>query len=276
MRTDPISDKPPTTSVEPPDVEKSAAELVNVLVTHVVDSSPHAQVWRACGWEFAIPLHEATRRGFQAVALAPSARLESAGSGSPASLHSTAGPLGEALWRRTASARFEPARRVDIELVGSILAASDAPRRSHRRSGRGCFAGIRLFVLSYLVEGLESGTYEVRGDGEVDLRLLSTHDTAKLRRLVREIVMGQPAPESAALTFVWVLETETQQAMIPHSSGLLAAYIDVGRLAQRLVLSAIARRLRTHQTPAVRDPLIEDLLGLESGVDHVLYTVTVG
>ena len=49
-----------------------------------------------------------------------------------------------------------------------------------------------------------------------------------------------------------------------------------GRLAHFLILCATAHQLRTHQSPAVRDSLIVELLGLDLVEQHILYTVTLG
>lgn len=88
--------------------------------------------------------------------------------------------------------------------------------------------------------------------------------------------MGQRAVEYAATTLLYVLDIPQQQALIRGDRGFVDAYIDCGRLAQRLVLSATAAGLRTHQTPALRDPLVERLIGVSPGHAHLLYAITIG
>jgi nitroreductase len=182
---------------------------------------------------------------------------------------------GEVLRRRCATVRLGSGGGTELATLVTVVAQADRPRQHDRAIGGG-LAGLRLFVVLYDDHAPEhpGGVYEVVSSPSWSLVSAVAGD--ELRRLMHPILMGQGATDGASATFVLVLDIPRQQSLIAGDRGLVDAYIDSGRLGQRLVLSATAEGLRTHQTPAVRDPLIEQLLGLRAETAHVVYTISVG
>lgn len=231
-------------------------------------SHPTRRHWYDRGWGLALRLFETTREcdGLHTVAVPSQAR--------PASVAGSRMSLGEVLRRRCATVRLAGRDRVDRTTLSIVVAQADQVRQLDRANGRG-MSGLRLFVLVYDDhDGHPSGAYEVVS--AVEWRLVRAVPSGELRRTMHPILMGQGATTGAAATFVLVLDIAYQQSLIAGDRGLVDAYIDSGRLGQRLVLSATAEGLRTHQTPALRDPLIEPLLGLRAEDSHAVYTVSVG
>jgi hypothetical protein len=184
---------------------------------------------------------------------------------------------GEVMFRRCAAGRL-PRRGLDADVLGGVLAhgAAAARRRGLDSQGDGWCDAIGVMVVAYDVRDVPPGWYWFRtGPGGHVLSGGHPASSADLRTLLRQAMIGQEAPRDAAATLVLTLDVDRYQRMLPGERGLREAYIDAGRYAHYLILCATAYRLRTHQSPAVKDSLLLELAGLDEARRHVLYTVSI-
>lgn len=224
--------------------------------------------WYDRGWGLALRLFESTRN-CEGLRTQPAAPVNT-------TARRSAMPTGNALKRRCATVRLGARVPADVATIEAIVNQADAVRiRGDERSIG--FAALQLFVVLYTgTSSVHSGVHRVTGCDVSSWQLVRACGSAELRERMHPILMGQGAQAGATATILLVLDIAQQQRLIAGDRGLLDAYIDSGRLAQRLVLAATAEGLRTHQTPAVRDPMIEELLDIRAADSHVVYTISVG
>jgi len=182
-------------------------------------------------------------------------------------------PLGTTMFRRRAAMRL-PRRSVAQDVLASVChhGLAGARRASVQQSAAGWHESIMVFLVAYNVDGLPSGWYRCL-DGRT-LQAGGRLAEQELRSLMRPAMVGQPTSKGAAVTLVLILDVQRCQAMLPGESGLREAFVDAGRLAHYLILCATAHRLRAHQSPAVSDSPILELLALDRVSHYLLYTVS--
>lgn len=131
-----------------------------------------------------------------------------------------------------------------------------------------------FYVLTYTVDGLDPAAWFLDLlPEEPDLVEVRAGDH---RHAMRDVFYGSPWPLTAACTLVMVADFEQYQFRYRHERALRNLYIESGHLAQRLLLRADTHGLGTLVTPAVRDGLIEELLGLDPVRQATIYTLTMG
>lgn len=130
-------------------------------------------------------------------------------------------------------------------------------------------------LCAYNVQGLEPGIYSVDTE-HCETARLAASPRDDLRDQMRRVMVGQHVAESAAFTFLMLLKIRELQRDCPVERALADAWVDAGRLAQRLVLGATALGLRTHQSPAVRDSELMVLIGSSIKDELPMYTLTFG
>ncbi|MEW1828902.1 SagB/ThcOx family dehydrogenase [Streptomyces sp. NPDC088196] len=146
----------------------------------------------------------------------------------------------------------------------------DDPRELLRSFG----TAFDFYVLTYNVDGIDPGAWHLDlAPAEPELTEIRPGD---LRGAMRQVFYGSPWPLTAAFTLVMVADFEQYQFRYRHERALRNLYIESGHLAQRLLLLADTHGLGTLVTPAVRDGLIEDLLGLDPVRQATIYTLTMG
>ena len=151
---------------------------------------------------------------------------------------------------RTAAAR-------EIDLLGDLLSYGVA---------------FDFYIIIYAVEALNPGVYFYD---------LSTHQLillreGNLRDEMRECMLGQAAPKTAAWTIVMVADFAQYHWRYRHERGLRNLYIEAGRLAQNLILWAASYELASLPTPAIRDRQASKLLGIRWPRQAPIYTLTMG
>lgn len=131
--------------------------------------------------------------------------------------------------------------------------------------------GVRFEAIIYAIEDLAPGVWDL------DLRsrratLMTEQD---LRSTMSDLMCGMQAPKTASCTIVLVADLQERQRRYPYERALRELYIEVGRVAQWMILAAESHDAGCLITPATNDTVLSDLLGLPSW-EVPVYTVTIG
>jgi SagB-type dehydrogenase family enzyme len=191
--------------------------------------------------------------------------------------------LGEVLRRRRSLLR--PTRRsVPTEVIGELLwQALPRLRQSlltTRRSGQdltlllnslGC--AFDMYLVAYDVPPLAAGIYQYLPVEHELAPARAPDDTDELRKRMREVLIGQPAPMSAAATVAIVADFERYQWRYRQERALRQLYIDAGRVMAYLVLSATACGRQTQITPAAHDDRAAEFFGYDRARQQLLYSL---
>lgn len=188
--------------------------------------------------------------------------------------------LGEALVSRRSVRSYLP-RSTPAGALGHLLRAglatvaenqgrdgAEDPRELLRSFG----TAFDFYVLAYDVDGLEPGAWLVDFTAEELIEVRPGNH----RQAMRDVFYGSPWTLTAGFTLVMVADFEQYQFRYRHERALRNLYIESGHLAQRLLLLGDTHGLGTLVTPAVRDGLIEELLGLDARRQATMYTLTMG
>ncbi|MGW6054801.1 SagB/ThcOx family dehydrogenase [Streptomyces sp. NPDC055189] len=137
-------------------------------------------------------------------------------------------------------------------------------------------SALDLYVVAYAVDGLAPGVYryDVAEDGLSPLP--GRPDTDALRRRMSEILVGQPAPLSAAATVVLAADFERYQWRYRHERALRHLWLDAAHAMGYLLFSATALRKSTHISPAARDSQGNAFLGLSDARHQIMYSLSTG
>lgn len=212
-----------------------------------------AALWCRYGWYLSLLAHLEVRAAGRSSPPAELARRL----GRPAELEQA--ELVPALMKRTTVRTFarDP---IDASALSGILAdaadACDSPE-----------IGVRLFVAALRVEGLPSGLYEWH---------MGTKEFVPLGRKLtrREIValtIGQGWAAGGAAS-IWAIRRVDLAAPERYETDIL----ELGRVGQRICISATAMELGVFMTPAVTDRDLFDALHVANPLEHVAYYFTVG
>ncbi|WP_282793773.1 nitroreductase family protein [Streptomyces sp. CC224B] len=101
-------------------------------------------------------------------------------------------------------------------------------------------------------------------------------DADALRRRMSAILVGQPAPLSAAATVLLVADFERYQWRYRHERALRHLWLDAAHAMGYLLLSATALEKSTHISPAARDSAANACLGLSDARHQVMYCLSAG
>ncbi|MFF1409419.1 nitroreductase family protein [Streptomyces sp. NPDC058289] len=131
--------------------------------------------------------------------------------------------------------------------------------------------GLRFTAIVYGVDGLTPGVWSLGLKNEVATLVRP----AELRRVMSDLMCGMQAAETAGATVVLVADFQERQQRFPYERALRELYVEVGRIAQWLILASEARGAGCLITPATNDKVLCDVLGLPPGQAPV-YTITFG
>ncbi|GHE78089.1 hypothetical protein GCM10018785_52880 [Streptomyces longispororuber] len=116
-----------------------------------------------------------------------------------------------------------------------------------------------------------TGTY-----AGADADVADDADADALRRRMSAILVGQPAPLSAAATVLLVADFERYQWRYRHERALRHLWLDAAHAMGYLLLSATALEKSTHISPAARDSAANACLGLSDARHQVMYCLSAG
>ena len=129
------------------------------------------------------------------------------------------------------------------------------------------FAPVRMVAVLHDVEGRPAGAL-----GSVVGQVFRDSGIRLSRNRVREMVIGQYPASAGALT-LWLLA----DADVTAPEGYEATIVQLGELAQRLILAATTRGLGVFCTPAINDDTTFEELGVRAvGPQTIAYVLAVG
>lgn len=187
-------------------------------------------------------------------------------------------PIGKVMFRRASTSR-PPARPLqqahlsgilwhglkrirkyrDIDIVNNLRAAL-------KSSG----SSLDIMFAAYNIEGLDCGIYCY----DIATHTIKPKQKGDFRREMQDVLVGQPSPQTASCTLLFVSEFERYQWRYRHERALRMLYMDTAKIAHQVLLVATAYSLNTHITPAVRDKITSQFLGLDPVKQQVLYTIS--
>lgn len=153
------------------------------------------------------------------------------------------------------------------------LAAFRIPEieQDHRKAMVNFGPSLDLYVVVYDVHGLEPGLYRFDVKGHRLGRLTS----GDLRLRMRKVIVGQPAPMTAAATVLYVSDVSRHRWRYRHERALRGLWIDTAKVANELLWSLAARSIVPHMTPAIADGAAGELLGIGDAFDkQVVYAIS--
>ncbi len=153
---------------------------------------------------------------------------------------------------------WEATRRLAAFRVGAI---ADDPKRAMVNFG----PSLDLYVVAYDVEQLDKGIF--RYDLERH-RLIQVNGLPRdLRKQMRDVLVGQPASMTAAVTVVYVSDIIRHQWRYRHPRALRGLWIDSAKVVNELLWSLSARGIVPHMTPAVNDTKACEIMALPPTLD---------
>lgn len=177
--------------------------------------------------------------------------------------------VGEVLIHRRTARSYDPAGLGQTAFAG-ILHDFAALLDGTTDAG-GFRVGLRFAALVYGVEGLVPGVWNLDLTNEV----AELVRPAELRRTMSDLMCGMQAAKTASATVVLVADFPERQQRFPYERALRELYVEVGRIAQWLILACEARGAGCLITPATNDKVLCDVLGLPPR-EAPVYTVTLG
>lgn len=190
-------------------------------------------------------------------------------------------PLGNVMFRRTAAWTL-PERQLPQTQLSSVLWYGLQGVRKYRHLDvesnrlnlilRSFGSAFEFFFVAYNVENLAPGVYFY----DVSAHKIKLVQEGNFRDVMQYCLVGQPSVRTANCTYIVVADFQRYLWRYRHERALRNLYVDVSRLVQQLILVATAFKVQLHMTPAVRDSTINELLGLNSVEEQVLFTLTSG
>ena len=192
--------------------------------------------------------------------------------------------VGDVLVTRRTGPR--PGRRtLPLTDLGEVLdTGTDLLRRSVRYASHyeddpvrllnsfGC--ALDVYVVAYDVEGVPAGLHRYLL-GEHALVTLRPHEgTEELRNEMQRILVGQPAPLTAAATIVLVADFNRYQWRYRHERAMRHLYVDAGHVAGYLLLAATSRNKQAHISPASSDSQGLRFLERDPATDQIVYSIS--
>ena len=135
----------------------------------------------------------------------------------------------------------------------------------------GFLSGIRFAAIVYAVDGLTPGVWHL----DLDVGRAELTQVGQLRQTMSDLMCGMQAPMTASATVVLIVDLPERQQRYPYERALRELYLEVGRIAQWLILACEFRGAGCLITPATNDLVLSELLGLPAH-EVPVYTVTFG
>ena len=135
----------------------------------------------------------------------------------------------------------------------------------------GALYPIETYLSVQNVDGIPSGLYHFN-IREFQLEQLSTK---LLGKEVAESALDQNFIDRAGVTFIWSAVFRRNMSKYGHR-GMRYICLDAGHIRQNLLLAAEARELAACPVAAFYDDEMNNILGLDSNEENVLYLAAVG
>jgi nitroreductase len=248
-----------------------------LTLNETAESDPVRADWLAKGWRPSLEYFDWSEEdwaGGSGGDLAPEPAAKAVGSGwnwgelaerAPASQRT----VGDVLVRRRTARSYDPSGLDQTSFAGILhdfFALMDATRGSS-----GFRAGLKFAAIVYGVNGLTSGVWNLHPATES----ATLAKPGQLRQALCDLMCGMQAAQTAAATVVLVADFPQRQHRFPYDRALRELYIEVGRIAQWLIVACEARGAGCLITPATNDKVFCEVLGLPPHQAPV-YTITFG
>jgi SagB-type dehydrogenase family enzyme len=187
--------------------------------------------------------------------------------------------LGNLLMRRRTIRGFHP-DNLSSQALSSLLYFGLSDLRDRRSLAvqepldylRSYGVAFDLYLIVYGVDDIQPGVYRY----DIVEHCLAQILVDDLRDRMSNILLGMPGPRTAAVTVNILVDFPRYQWRYRHERALRHIYMASGRVAQRLIVVALAHGLGTLPTPATRDHDLCSLLGLDLSRQSPIYTLTMG
>ncbi|MGW7534243.1 nitroreductase family protein [Amycolatopsis sp. NPDC054798] len=176
-------------------------------------------------------------------------------------------------------------RTLKLSELGEVLdTGTDLLRRSVRYASEyeeeplrllnslGC--ALDVYVVAYDVEGVPSGLHRYLLGDHALVTMRAHEDTDALREEMQRILVGQPAPRTAAATIVLVADFDRYQWRYRHERAMRHLYVDAGHVAGYLLLAATSRNKQAHISPASSDTRGLRFLERDPAKDQIVYSIS--
>ncbi|MBI2032489.1 MAG: SagB/ThcOx family dehydrogenase [Candidatus Levybacteria bacterium] len=190
--------------------------------------------------------------------------------------------LGEVLLNRRTTRVFEDSSITSVQLSSILFYSSQAVKviRDYVESIKkmspliltlSSYTPCEIYFYANKIEGIESGIYHY------NIRKHNMHliKRGKYNALMKKIAIGQGV-ENASAIFLISNVFERYMWRYRNSRAYRNLLIETSSLAQRIILTTEAIGLKQFLTPAIRDSMADNLLGLDGYSESATYLVAVG
>lgn len=200
--------------------------------------------------------------------------------GEPAPIPSESS-LGDLLRARVTTQRFRATESIRRDVFAGLLSNGFAVSRRYHIPDveehihnllHGVGFAFDPYIAVFNIEGLQPGLYYY----SISQDRLRMEREGDFRRQVCAGLIGHQQALSAACTVFLVVDFPRFQWRYRHERALRNLYVDVGRMAQYLLIMATAYGVKNHITPATVDSLLARMLGIDDQRRQVFYSITLG
>lgn len=195
--------------------------------------------------------------------------------------------LEEVLQQRRTCRDFS-AEPMPIEDISKILFYSYLPMKEQCEEREGpvdpaewTYADVSLlpfdiYLLVVEADGLERGIYRYSIRRHALVSMDSEVPDEELAELPTEILSGYDTAEGASLFALFTADFQRYQRLFPYPRALRGLFMNLSRIAHRLLLGAVAMDYEVFQSAALRRDVANDAIETDTFDESVLYMVAVG
>jgi SagB-type dehydrogenase family enzyme len=177
-------------------------------------------------------------------------------------------PLGAETLSTLLSHSFEKPRRVRRSLLDGEREPSHGTLSRH--------FSFEVYPVVMRGDGVEEGVYRYDITDHALDRVGDIDDPESADDRMVRTAYDQVHPAGAAVSFLFTSHMGREQARYRDSRAIRNAYMQVAGHSHRLILTAIAMELRAFLSPALRDDLADETVGVDGFSEAVTYMTTVG
>lgn len=133
-----------------------------------------------------------------------------------------------------------------------------------------------VYLVVQRNEDVETGVYRYDVREHELVRVRTFESPAEADDRIVEVTTDQSYPQGAGVTVVFTTPLRREMERYRHSRGLQNAYVQAAVQSHRVILTAVSMDLRAFLTPALRDTIADDLVGVDGFEEAVTYTTPVG
>lgn len=132
-----------------------------------------------------------------------------------------------------------------------------------------------IYVACYEVDGIDPGIYRYHITEHAFIAL--PHQLHFSREAMRQALVGQPAPMTAAASVIYISDVSRHQWRYRHSRALRGLWIDTAKTVNELLWALARLRIVPHITPAFNDTHMCTLLGEPNDLSKIpVYAISFG